>query len=66
MTGSTNPTGKRKQNEDRLALGYCPRCGALRVGVADQPFCGLCLRVLHWLYGPAPHAPQRDDEGGRR
>ena len=35
-----------------VELGYCPRCGALRVHPPGQPqkACGACARVLRWSY----------------
>jgi hypothetical protein len=60
--------------EVRLALGYCRRCGSLRVFPQDEQeeMCPACRKLLAWAYGserakgvPAARpAGEQDDSRG--
>jgi len=50
---------------DRLELRYCPRCGALGIGMKDQPVCAACAGVLRWLYQRRANSTRRSDGGAQ-
>lgn len=56
-------------DSQRLELGYCPRCGSLRVfrpGAADE-VCSMCAHVLDWIYfrGRMPNPGRGRPRGGK-
>lgn len=44
---------KKETSVIRVELRYCPRCGALSIGTAEQYFCTQCVGALRWLYAKA-------------
>jgi len=50
----TEWTTKEDTSVIRVELRYCPRCGALGIGPADQPVCSRCINALRWLHAKGP------------
>jgi hypothetical protein len=55
---NANTTPGSSPGDERRQLGYCQRCGALRVVPLGntRPFCPACARVMRWLLEEAPDA----------
>ena len=50
--------GPGQDSEERMELGYCPRCGVLGVRPrgTEESFCPVCLKFLRWIRGEVKSA----------
>ena len=70
----TNGAHKSESSLAQVELGYCPRCGTLRVFVAGAAaeLCPACCKTLEWIRSglsrPRRGRPRRvcAKKGGRR